>query len=112
MRAILTLVLALACLPAMADGDARAAGLAALGELGAANGTALACRQSDNAGRIKRLVIELAPKTRAWGERFEQATNDGFLAQHRDGATCPDAGAVGADVDRIEARLRALLGTS
>ncbi len=112
MRAILSILIALACLPAGAQGDPREAGLAALAELGVANGTALACRQSDNAGRIKRLVIELAPKTRAWGERFEQATNDGFLAVHQPGAACPAAEAVEADVDRIEARLRGLLGTS
>ncbi|MCB1886098.1 MAG: hypothetical protein KDH20_00710 [Rhodocyclaceae bacterium] len=112
MRAILCIILALAWLPAQAQSDPREAGLAALGELGVANGTALACRQSDNAGRIKRLVIALAPRTRAWGERFEQATNDGFLAQHQGGATCPDAATVAADVDRLEARLRALLGAS
>lgn len=110
-RSLLTLVV-LALVPPSALADVREDGLLLVGELGQANGTALACRQSDNAARIKRLAIELTPKTREWGERFEKATNDGFLTQHQAGASCPAADALATDVDRIEARLRAVMGRS
>lgn len=40
---------------------------------------------------VKELVIEHAPKTRSYGERFEEPTNSAFLAQGNGQQACPTA---------------------
>jgi len=92
--------------------DAREEGMALVTELGTANGVALACRDTPTAHRIKQLVIDVVPRTRVWGQQFEDATSSGYLAQHEPGKTCPQAGALTAQVDQLEARLRAALAGS
>ena len=57
------------------------AALAAIADLGRLNGQALACSQMAAAGQAKSLMIRHAPKTRRYGEAFEEATNAAFLAQ-------------------------------
>ncbi|MCB1960277.1 MAG: hypothetical protein KDE68_07105 [Rhodocyclaceae bacterium] len=83
-----------------------AEGDAAIGALGEANGIALACKLTGNVARIKAMMIDTVPKTRANGALFEQATNDAFLSQHQ-GNACPAEADMGARVDGLEARLRA-----
>lgn len=65
---------------------AAEAGKAALAELGRLNGTALACRHVDASMKVKESVAALAPKTRAFGEVFEEATSAAFLAD----PACPE----------------------
>ena len=47
-----------------------------------------------------------APKTRANGESFENATNAAFL-EHGKGAACPDAGEFAAALGSAEKNLQA-----
>jgi len=106
-------ILALALtLPMVAKAEGSGDGLTVLSELGRANGVALACHQTDNARHIKQLVIELAPRSRAWGGQFEEGTNQGFLEHHKAGAQCPAPEALAARVSEIEARLRSALKPS
>ncbi|MBI4756626.1 MAG: hypothetical protein HY778_14660 [Betaproteobacteria bacterium] len=86
---------------------AEEAGIAAVSELGRLNGQALACGQKDTAAWLRVLVLSHVPKTPRFGEAYEQATNAAFLAQSRDGATCPDAREFTSRLDGISARLRA-----
>lgn len=60
--------------------------VAALGQL---NGQALACRDKAAAARIKSIMINRAPKTREFGEAFDQATQQAFAAARQ--RACPTA---------------------
>jgi hypothetical protein len=66
--------------------DAGNVAITAIGEI---NGIALACNQPAIVSRARNAVTTTAPKTRAYGEAFEAATNAAYLAQGK-GATCPD----------------------
>lgn len=68
-----------------ADGER---GLAALQALGSLNGQALACSQMTISGQAKNLMIKHAPKTRRYGEVFEEATNRAFLQQGQGQKAC------------------------
>jgi|GEM_PF-148929 len=72
--------------PKVADPAAIAA---AVQELGGINGVALACGLKEVVTRAKTLMIMRVPKTREYGEIFEKATNDGFLAQSVSNKPCP-----------------------
>ena len=65
------------------------AGTAAIEALGKVNGIALACEQPAIASRARNALVTSAPKTRANGETFENATNAAYLEQGK-GAACPD----------------------
>ncbi len=71
-------------------GFAGDAGTAAIEALGKVNGIALACEQPAVASRARNALVTGAPKTRANGETFENATNAAYLEQGK-GAACPDA---------------------
>ncbi|MDP1958025.1 MAG: SCO family protein [Rhodocyclaceae bacterium] len=88
--------------PKVADPVAIAA---AVQELGGINGIALACGQKEVVARAKTLMIMRVPKTREYGEIFEKATNDGFLAQSAGKASCPSRASVAA---RLETAARPL----
>lgn len=64
-------------------------GLAEIQDLGRINGQALACSQMSAAGQAKAMMLRHAPKTRRYGEIYEEATNAAFLAQGKDAAGCP-----------------------
>jgi protein SCO1 len=61
----------------------------AVKEVGIINGLALACGHKDAVSRAKALMIMRVPKTREYGEVFEQASNDAFLAQSVKKGECP-----------------------
>ena len=65
-------------------------GAAAIEALGKVNGMALACQQPAIASRARNALVTTAPKTRANGEIFENATNAAYLEQGK-GVACPDA---------------------
>lgn len=98
-----TLLLLLATLgtPALAT-DAGSAAIASLGQI---NGIALACQQPAIASRARNAVQTTAPKTRASGEAFEQATNDAFLEQGK-GRDCPDVATLAGRLSAAESRLQ------
>ncbi|MDP3439219.1 MAG: hypothetical protein U0989_00515 [Azonexus sp.] len=83
--AAVALVLSIAALPSFAADEGSAA-LIAIGEI---NGIALACQQPAIVSRARNAVTSSAPKTRANGEIFENATNSAYLAQGK-GQACPD----------------------
>ena len=59
------------------------------GSSASVNGIALACGHKDTIARAKALMIMRVPKTREYGEIFEQASNDSFLAQSVKKGWCP-----------------------
>ena len=95
--------------PAAAGVDAVAAALAAIGDLGRLNGQALACSQMGSASQAKTLMIRHAPKTRRYGEVFEERTSEAFLAQGGDLTICPSAAEFSRRLDELSLRLQSLL---
>lgn len=106
---LLSLLIVLAG-PAAADPDSvPVAALAAISDLGRLNGQALACSQMGSASQAKKLMIRHAPKTRRYGEVFEEQTSEAFLAQGRDLTACPSAGDFSRRLDDLSLRLQSLL---
>lgn len=105
--AALLALLAVLALPAHAD--EAAAALAAVTDLGRINGSALACGEKIVSAQAKNLMLLHAPRTPRFGAAFEQATQQGFLAQVKEQTACPDADTFAQDIDRIAAELRAQL---
>jgi hypothetical protein len=96
-------------LPAVADSPSDA-GLAEVRDLGLLNGQALACSYTQAAARIKTVMIRHAPKSRRYGEAFEAATSEAFLAQvKKDQATCQDEPALSSQAETVAARLLAAI---
>lgn len=94
-------------LPAMSqDVDA---GIAAVKQIGALNGQALACAEKDAAARAKVLMLAHAPKTARFGAAYEEATQEAFLAQTKASGTCPDTKALADKLDDAAQRLQAAL---
>jgi len=104
-RFALALCLLGLALPVAADSSVDA-GLKEVRDLGLLNGQALACSHTQVASRIKKIMIQHAPKSRRYGEVFEVATNEAFLAQvKKDSAICPDAPALASQAEAVTALL-------
>jgi hypothetical protein len=95
-------LLSLFAAPAFAVED----GAAAIEAIGKVNGKALACQQPAIASRARNAVTATAPKTRANGELFENATSAAFLEQGK-GAVCPDTASFVKAVAEAEKNLQA-----
>ncbi len=109
-RFILTLCLLGPALPAIAADSPSDAGLTEIRELGLLNGQALACSHTQTASRIKAIMIQHAPKSRRYGEAFEAATNQAFLAQVKnDKAACEDGAALAKQAETLALRLQAAI---
>lgn len=91
----------------LASGFAIADELAPVAALGRLNGVALACKQSALTARLRDIVVTHAPKTRAVGEAYEQASNQAFLDQGAAGRACPDGKALAGEIAAAEAGLKA-----
>jgi len=85
------------------------AGIAAVRQLGALNGQALACADKDAAARAKVLMLAHSPKTARYGAAYEEATQEAFLAQTKVSGTCPDAKTRAGKLDEVTQRLQAAL---
>lgn len=86
------------------------AGLAEVRDLGRLNGQALACSYREAASRIKKAIIENAPKSRRYGAAFEETTNQGFLEQTKqDSTACVDGPTLNGKIDTAIQRLQAAL---
>jgi hypothetical protein len=96
-------------LPAYAADTPAEAGLSEIRELGRLNGQALACSYAETAARIKALMLKYAPKTRRYGAAYEEATQEAFLAQTREGAACQDGSVLALQADEVARRLQAAL---
>lgn len=107
MRNKLLAVLCGLTFPAMAcaSGDA---GLSAVRDLGRLNGLTLACGQKEAASWVRVLMLNHAPKTRAYGEAYEEGTQESFLA-HGKGTPCPASAELNGRLDEIARRLKAVL---
>lgn len=105
-RTVVALLALMACQAQGADGDAA---LAVIGELGRANGQALACGEKAASARVKTLVLRHAPKTPRFGQAFEESTQKGFLAQVKGQSSCPQAGALTDRLDTLAQRLGEVL---
>ena len=81
-------------------------GVTAIEAIGKVNGMALACQQPAIASRARNAVQTTAPKTRANGELFENATNAAFLDQGK-GAVCPDTASFSKALGEAEKNLQA-----
>ena len=88
------------------------AGLAAIQDLGRVNGQALACGQMATSGKAKALMIRHSPKTRRYGEVFEEATSAAFLAQGKDQDGCPQPTEFSARIFELSGRLQTTLPTA
>lgn len=87
-------------------GSAADAGTEAVEALGRLNGIALACQQPALVARARNAIVTTAPKTRGYGEAFENATNAAYLEQGK-GAACPDAASLASNIAAAEQRLKA-----
>lgn len=103
----LVAALAVTALPALAE--TADAGMAALQNLGQLNGQALACSQRAISGKAKSLTIKHSPKTRRYGEIFEEATSAAFLEQGKALAACPTAAEFDRRLTELAGRLQATL---
>jgi hypothetical protein len=101
----LLLPILLSALPAQAAGLTPESVLQTLQSLGRINGTALACNQQDVVARVKGLVIQRAPKTRQYGEAFETATQEAFLARSRQGGQCPAGPELAREAENLAEQL-------
>ena len=97
-------------LSAAAADSSSDAGLAEVRELGRLNGQALACSYTPVASRLKAIMIQHAPKSRRYGEAFETATNQAFLAQTKSNqAVCEDATTFSRQAEVLAMRLQAVI---
>ena len=92
-----------------ADAAAEAEARAAVTELGQLNGLALACREQELSGRAKRLMLDHVPKLRDWGELYENATHQAFLAPP---GGCPETAMLRVRMELVAARIARLLPAS
>lgn len=103
------LVLAIATIattPAIAADDGNTAIIA----MGKINGIALACQQPAIVSRARNAIINLAPKTRANGDTFEEATNAAYLEQGK-GLACPDVATLVKRFNEAEKNLSTVFAT-
>lgn len=105
----ITLFAALALIVGPAVATEPDAGLAVIQDLGRVNGEALACSQMATSSQAKKLMIRHAPKTRRYGEVFEEATNAAFLQQGKDQDSCPKPMDFSARLAELSSRLQAAL---
>lgn len=84
------------------------AGLAAVRDLGRLNGQTLACGQKDTAAWVRVLMLNHAPKTRAYGEAYEEGTNEAFV-NHNRGTPCLAPAELSARLEDITRRLKQVL---
>ena len=94
--------------PATFAGDAGSTAIEALGKV---NGIALACQQPAIASRARNALVTSAPKTRANGEIFENATNAAYLEQGK-GAACFDAATLSSLLGAAEKGLQSAFSTT
>ena len=81
-------------------------GKAAVSALGELNGIALACQQPALVSRARNIIVTTAPKTRDFGEIFENATNAAFLEQGKGKTPCPDSATLVGQINAAEKRLQ------
>lgn len=91
------------------DAAAEAEARATVTELGQLNGLALACREPELSGRAKRLMLDHVPKLRDWGELYESATHQAFLAPP---GGCSEAALLRVRIELVAARIARLLPAS
>ncbi len=84
-------------------------GLQAVAALGRANGLALACGHQAAATRIKAAMLRHAPKTRSFGEAYEEGSQQAFTAVTGGREACPEPPLVALRADAAIEAVRAAL---
>lgn len=87
---------------------AEEAGLSAVRDLGRLNGQTLACGRKDTAAWVRILMLNHAPKTRAYGEAYEEGTQEAFVAHNR-GTPCQPPAELSARLEALTQRLKTVL---
>ena len=95
--------------PLSAVADDVEAGLAAVRQLGILNGQALACADKDAAAHARVLMLAHAPKTARFGAAYEEATQEGYLAQTRAAGACPEVKLLAGKIEKVAQGLRKTL---
>ena len=95
--------------PVLAQDAAADAALNAIRDLGTLNGQALACAETDVASRAKKLMLAHAPKTQAYGDAYQNATQQVYMNQTQAKDGCADAKSLSATLDALAQRLNATL---
>lgn len=106
---LLAVLLSISFARAEAPSETEAEARAAVVELGRLNGLALACREPELSVRAKRLMLDHVPKLRDWGELYENATNETFLAP---AGGCPESALLRVRIELVAARIARLLPAS
>ncbi len=108
MKQIAAVLLLFAFAVAAGASEDAAAGLAAVRDLGRLNGEALACGNKDTAAWTRILMLNHAPKTRIYGEAYEEGTQEAFTAHGR-GTPCPTSAEAAATLEAVTQRLKTVL---
>lgn len=98
----------LVAIPVVAETDSPAIAemLSGAAELGRVNGVALACNYPDLVTKARAMMILRAPKTRRFGEAYEQASSAAFNEQGASGAACPEAVVLNLRLEMADLRLK------
>lgn len=80
--------------------------LAGVAELGSVNGTALACGYTDLLPKTKAMMLLRMPKTRRFGEAYEDASSTAFRAMTNGNQPCPEAVILALRLEAIDLKLQ------
>lgn len=110
MKRLMTLFVAAMLAAAVHAGDAESPAvadlLAGVAELGGVNGTALACGYTDLLPKAKALMLVRVPKTRRFGEAYEDASSAAFRAVTNGNQPCTEAVILALRLEAIDLRLQ------
>lgn len=77
-------------------------------ELGRVNGLALACGHAQVSSKARAMMVLRSPKTRRFGEAFENASTEAFNEQTAASATCPEPVVLELRLEMTELRMQEL----
>lgn len=80
--------------------------LAGVAELGSVNGTALACGYTDLLPKAKAMMLLRMPKTRRFGEAYEEASSAAFRAMTNGNQPCPEAVILALRLEAVDLKLQ------
>jgi hypothetical protein len=82
--------------------------LASTRALGEVNGVALACNYDKLVAKARATVLQRAPKTRRFGEAYEEASTAAFNAQTTGGTACPEEVVLALKLEMADQRMQEL----
>ena len=110
MKRLITLSVAAMLAAAVHAGEAESPAvadlLAGVAELGGVNGTALACGYTDLLPKAKALMLVRVPKTRRFGEAYEEASSAAYRAQTSGSQACPESVVLALRLEAVDLKLQ------